>query len=259
MPDIFEDARRALARGQEHARDVETELRQFHESHPYALVDEHDTKNRRIDRHLRVKRPPKRAAELACDAVNNFRMALDRALYAIASSTGALNTSDERYVRDVRFPIEGDRASFEQALGGKYKYLPENVRALLATVEPYARGKGSLLWSLNRIGNINKHRLLVPVRVTDATVATAGFMEAPPLLSAVEDKIAYATQSDRVEPNDGVHVTLNISFDDPEVECPLSLLGFLHEVSHTIEDILNRLEALAVHDGYTRRNRASDR
>lgn len=96
--------------------------------------------------------PPESLDEIAGDAVQNLRQALDHAVCSCARATGKTD-------RGVWFPLVGEGADLEEAIKDKARKLPETVRDIIRTAAP----SGGLLYELHNLSVIDKHRLICGV------------------------------------------------------------------------------------------------
>jgi hypothetical protein len=101
-----------------------------------------------------VKPMPVDLPGLVFDAINNLRSALDQAIYALKPVRG----------KYTYFPFASDAVHFENAIKGRCKNLPQEIRDVLRTFKPY-KGGNNLLWALNELANSNKHGIISPVAI----------------------------------------------------------------------------------------------
>jgi hypothetical protein len=158
MADPFESSRLKIARAKQHVKDLETGIQSFIGSEPYECVSEADPNDAdRFHHKINLVKPlPKGLAVFAGEASNCLREALDNSGYALAAATGKPDS------RSCAFPFSGSSADFERSARGRCKDLRDGIFALLRRFKPY-KGGNDLLWALNGICNVNKHRMLVPV------------------------------------------------------------------------------------------------
>ncbi len=100
------------------------------------------------------------------DAIHNYRSALDH----IAWNLVKVGTKPEpRKPNLVQFPMSRSRKEFE---GEKLNRLPginEDRITVIRRYQPYIRGeRGTAIRRLNRLANMDKHRVLIPAVVTPA-------------------------------------------------------------------------------------------
>jgi hypothetical protein len=103
-----------------------------------------------------VRDVPKRIAILSGDVLQNCRTTLDylaNQLFIVGSPGMPLRTQ-------TSFPIAEDAPTYETKKVRKVKGMREDAVKYIDSLEPY-KGGNSHLWILNRLNNIDKHRLLL--------------------------------------------------------------------------------------------------
>lgn len=250
MADIFDDAREALARAEEHIKNFDSEARRYIESGTSASITETKREGAQEITIVKYAQVPVRMASIACDAVNNLRMALDRLGYATATATGKENP-EQTY-----FPFtEHDRAFDNPEAMRRSEDVPHEVMALFRTFKPY-KGGNDLLWALNRIANINKHRLLVPVLVDVTTVSIFGVGLGPASSLTYSNwdrtkrQVEYAVDLSYGEPNEHVRITFDITFDQPDVIRGQPAVRVLGYVAANVRTIIEAAVEVASRHGY---------
>ena len=149
------DAYLKTTRAKEHIDDLLKELATFHESKPYEFQEKLDFKSQRYRIRIRVKDPPERLSLIAGDVFYCLRASLDYLVWALAS----VNTSS--YAEHTQFPIleRMDVPRFEKQTKG----IPAEAATIIESLQPYRAGDTEaihrhLLWRLNKLCNIDKHR-----------------------------------------------------------------------------------------------------
>jgi hypothetical protein len=96
---------------------------------------------------------------IAGDAIQNLMSTLDHLAYQIVCS----DTADNPPKPDrIYFPISDDAAKYERIKRGKIEGARQETFDAIDTLKPY-KGGNDLLWSLHKLNNIEKHRLLLTV------------------------------------------------------------------------------------------------
>lgn len=103
-----------------------------------------------------------------------LRSALDQCGYAVATASGV------RKPKYAAFPFADSREKIEQQVAGRSKELPDSIRALYRSFNPY-RGGCDILWSINEVANCTKHQFIVPVAHAIGAVAIKNFYSAGPV------------------------------------------------------------------------------
>lgn len=172
------------ARAKEHLEDLRERLRRFRESEPCGIVREDDLKKRKHIIHFRIKSIPEKIPLVVGDFLYCLRSSLDQLVWALAKVPGS-------YPDRTQFPIldHVDTGTFSRCTFG----VPTNAVKIIESLQPYngqtpAAIKSHLLWRLNKLCNIDKHRRIP----TDATATTFNFPRFPkqfvPLIQVDHDK-----------------------------------------------------------------------
>jgi hypothetical protein len=152
-----------VERAKQHIVDLNLRLKEFLDSNPYVVRAQRDPQTRRPVYYLAAVRDvPPIISLLAGDIVQNLRSALDHLafqLYMLGPGGVAGGAGSRTY-----FPIADDAAKYKIEAPRKVKGLrPDAIKAIEA-IEPYKGGttdKSDTLWRLEKMNNIDKHRLLI--------------------------------------------------------------------------------------------------
>lgn len=149
-----------IKRAKDHIVDLERQLRAFIDSGPYKAGAKHDPQTRKLVYYIKSAEPtPDCLPLIAGDAIQNLMSALDHLAYQIVCRDTGDNPPNPNW---IYFPIADDAAKYETKKSGKINGArPESFDAIDA-LKPY-RGGNDLLWTLYRLNNIEKHRLLLTV------------------------------------------------------------------------------------------------
>lgn len=168
-----------LNRAEHHLESLRSDIEGFVKSDFYETVTEFDYKGRLVARLKNVKDPPPELSILIGDCVHNLRSALDHLAYALAAAH--TRPFPERFAATSAFPIFETGPLFRggrnrgRGAAIKMQGMSRSTRAAIQRLQPYHRRKHpylELLWMLEELSNIDKHRL---VHVTTATVAGTSF------------------------------------------------------------------------------------
>jgi len=164
-------------RAKKHSVDLGKAYKAYLHSEPNEVGVKRDPQTRKpIYYVVRVTPIPDELAVIAADVIHNLRVTLDHMAWQLF-----LMGPDARPNRDFKFPIKNDAPSFAAYLKSATETLRKDAIEALRSVEPYKGGQGHGLWELNRLNNIDKHRLLVTVGGAFAGVSVgpiaARFME----------------------------------------------------------------------------------
>lgn len=152
-----------IERAKKHINDLNSEVRTFHASKPYATAIKKDPQSGNLFHHLvKLDHVPISFATIAGDAIHNLRSSLDH----LAQHLWLVNNPAS--TKHFNFPIFNTAADYNKAIvGGKKERLRQDAIDALGKVEAYKGGKGNHIWVLNYLDNIDKHRLIL-------TIASAG-------------------------------------------------------------------------------------
>ncbi|MGD0070893.1 MAG: hypothetical protein ABSB71_04970 [Candidatus Bathyarchaeia archaeon] len=147
-----------IQRGREHFTELNNKIGAFYATQPYQVMTRREPNRGLIYYLTKVEPVPTHIATIAGDVIQNLRSALDHLawqLYLIGTS-GRVN--DEK----VYFPIADDATKYGNRLR-KLTYMRADAITAFNSIQPYKGGKDEKLWILNKLNNIDKHRLLVTV------------------------------------------------------------------------------------------------
>jgi hypothetical protein len=156
MCEPFESSFSKIAWAEKRLADFYWEIVEFGRGNPYGEVDEpHPDKPRHVVRKIKLTRDiPESTLNLASELIHGLRSSLDNAVFDIALATGT------RDPRSAAFPFAKDISEMANALG-RCKNVPPPIQSFLCGLQPY-QGGNDFLWALNKLSNIDKHRILRP-------------------------------------------------------------------------------------------------
>ncbi|MGO9093914.1 MAG: hypothetical protein ACLQGV_01710 [Bryobacteraceae bacterium] len=147
-------------RAKVHLDALRKELHSFCESKPYSFVREEDIEHGRYRIRVDIGAIPDSIFLIAGDLLYCLRSSLDQLVFALAHLTVP-------YPEDTQFPIlakdiasdKDTRKRFEKQTHG----VPTEAVRIIESLQPYHGGnagaiRSHLLWRLNWLGNIDKHR-----------------------------------------------------------------------------------------------------
>ena len=145
-------------RAKKHLADLISLSKAFVASKPYTIDVKRDQSRRPIYYVASIKPLPVEFQTIAADVIHNLRVALDHLARQLW-----LMGPDARPNIEFNFPIRNNARQYEDCLRGLVGSLRQDAIEVLRKVAPYKGGKGHDLWVLNRLNNIDKHRLLITV------------------------------------------------------------------------------------------------
>jgi hypothetical protein len=163
MPSFDERIRHVtlkLQRANQHSDELDRQMRAFLATQPYTVAVRRDQNTRRPIYYVDSVQPVPDAIPLtAGDAIQNLMSALDHLAYQLVCKDTADNPPQPSR---IYFPIANDRATYDGRKQGKMEGATAATIAEIDALQPYGGGDDTL-WSLHRLNNIEKHRLLLTV------------------------------------------------------------------------------------------------
>ncbi len=148
----FSDARAKLGRANKHISEVQTEVAKFLATDFYRLRIEPYENDARIQVVFDSLHQPDKSLNLIVgDAISNLRSVLDYVVVGISGN------------RKGAFPFADAPNQFKGEVkhGAIGAFSIKLADVLLDEIQAYPGGKGQPLWTLNKLRNIDKHRLLL--------------------------------------------------------------------------------------------------
>lgn len=173
-----------LNRAEAHLHSVMAMINEFFRTEFFETSTEIDRRGRLIGRAINVKQPPPELSVLIGDCVFNYRSALDQLAYALAA--GNTDQLPDSYARTSAFPIYQTGPKYRGRRGRparvRMRGMSATAQAVIERLQPFHRRKYPelrLLWMLEELSNVDKHRLVhlgvATQRRTRYTVKGPGF------------------------------------------------------------------------------------
>lgn len=160
--------RQKAERAKEQLRELDARLKSFLESGAYVVAADHDSKPGQILYRLACINPvPVLIAHLAGEVIHTLRSTLDHLAYQLLLK--ATPNASEKERKGMDFPFYDPAKQTESEAFRKIQPLGIDVVEAIRSVKPY-KGGNQLLWALNVLDNINKHRTLLTVSTVYAGV-----------------------------------------------------------------------------------------
>jgi hypothetical protein len=158
MPDIFESSKQKFAWAEKRFGDLQREIENFGQLHPYKEVTEpHPDKVGYEVRKIILTKPlPLDIAHITAEVVGSLRGTLDNAGYSIAVASGKINP------KSTAFPFAGSAEGMAKAIKGRCGDIPPQFHSLFCGFQPYPGGN-DFLWALNEVCNTEKHKIVIPM------------------------------------------------------------------------------------------------
>lgn len=130
------------------------------ETIPYKVGMKRDTQTRKPIYYVTSADPvPDDIALIAGDAVQNLMGTLDHLAYQLVCKDTADNPPNPNW---IYFPVADDLASYEAKKLGKMRGIGAAAVQAIDALRPF-RGGNDGLWTLYRLNNVEKHRMLLAV------------------------------------------------------------------------------------------------
>jgi hypothetical protein len=216
-------------------------------------------------RHYRVARQPTVPASLALiagDVIHNLRSALDHLAFALCMADGQQLTPGQQ--KGIYFPITETRDKHEAAIKSQLQGLaPSDAIDEIRLIEPHGDGASAVLWTLAKLSNTDKHRLVLDVRLKppglDVGLQMGHMMRELLLAKGMEpipidslSLIAYGSETElRVgdivysEPGDRESLPIRLAFpvvlNEPDITDVRPIVPLLGEMISAVDVCLRRL------------------
>jgi hypothetical protein len=147
-----------VERAKEHLDILNIEMNKFIDMKPPHVSAQEDIKNALYILRIQIPIIDPKLGIIAGDAIYSLRSALDHIAWQLA-----LTTTDRPHNRTT-FPIvDKDTPEKMQTFGNITRDIPADAVNEIKVLQPYLRGasyKDDLLWKLNKLCNIDKHRVI---------------------------------------------------------------------------------------------------
>jgi hypothetical protein len=241
MSDPFASPKRRITRARQHTENIKTGVSAFFQSHPYAQVAERNARG--FEEHkIKLTRPiPDEITDLAYEAIEALRSALDQAVHPVAIACGVKNPDH------ILFPVADNASDFENVLKGRMKGVPPDIVTLFRSFQPY-QGGNELIWALNRVRRQGTHRLIMPVGTVSGGVV-GNFQISSPMPLTVYDKPKWDSEKNEAiyavtGPRSNLQYNFEIAFYIAFGQVEGALAG--EPVIETLEDMIAEVERLVL-------------
>lgn len=154
---MFDSAKLKIGRARKHIGELKDTFAEYQRRRPYTIAVRNLQATRQMGLGVQTEPLPKEIPVIIGDIVHNLRSALDHAACDLAKS------------KSIKFPFNEERSKFFDAEGAfecKRTLALDSARPglgtyIIDTIKPYKAGNG-LLWSVNKLNNIDKHEAIVP-------------------------------------------------------------------------------------------------
>jgi hypothetical protein len=157
-PSALECLNKKIERAEKHLIDLGELIQDFIASSPYEIVSYDDAD--RLHKTFKVnilKSFPLDIAVIIGDVLQNFRSTLDHLAYHLVSIG-----PPGRRATYIYFPIFESATKYEAEKMRKIQGMGDPAIKVIDAIQPYKRGNGHALWTLQTMNNRDKHSLLIP-------------------------------------------------------------------------------------------------
>jgi hypothetical protein len=254
--DPLAGARKKIERAKYHLSQLEGAVEIFLQGGPYdidAQIDADGLRNRPY-RVVRAANPPLDIPAITGEVLNSLRSVLDHIAYG-AVWVG-LNGQHPAKPTTVEYPIAESAAAYpglrNRGLGG----ARQDALDAIDKTEPYKGGQGEVLWRLNKLNNIDKHRFLLtvgaafvgadfgPRMAADMKAATGRDVAVPsfflkPTTSLFPLEVGQVVEFPTpFEPHPKVQFLFDIALGEPEILHGEPLLKTVHQIVDAVDALL---------------------
>ena len=212
------------ARAHQHIQNLEREVREFLDGNPYRVGIKPDPQfPKAVTQHYLARAEPMTAIIplIAGDALHNMRSALDYLAWDLVEigslAQGITLTATER--KRIGFPIVDTESptQYETSRKRKVKGMTQAAIDAIDATKPY-KGGNDVLWRLNQLNNIDKHRLLIAVG------SAMAHFKAPRFIRRTLARTTLEKKGIDVPPNVDLSPALNFNIipDKAFRNCPLN-------------------------------------
>lgn len=201
---------RKLEWADKHIVDLGHELAGFRVAKTKAVIRENDPNRPGYSRWILTDASiPDPITLILGDAIHNLRSALDHFANAIVRDNGKQPSfkTDFPIWRSPKFDRKEYEATVETKLGRAAKPVVQEFKGL----EPYEGGKNELLWALDKLDVVDKHRFLVVLALRPGSVGFSPWAELKKIVSpkptaVLPNQFIYVRPADRAPLEDGSQI-----------------------------------------------------
>ena len=154
----LESVRAKLKHAKQHIQNAERECQAFFESGPYLISRQHHPQQKDwVVYGLTATRPiPNPIALTTGDALSNLRSVLDYLAWELVTVNG------QKPTRQTSFPIYDSASNYQKDSHRRMRGMSDIAIRTIDSCTPW-KGGNDVLWKLNELNNIHKHRVLITV------------------------------------------------------------------------------------------------
>jgi hypothetical protein len=155
----YQQALAKLDWAKQHLKKFNAATRVFHDTHPFTTFIKENPETGELVYYVgEIPEIPAHISLIAGDVLHSLRSALDYLACGMVPTVTA----------NTKFPIGHSAQHYKSSLGRLVPGLSQKALEVLEEIKPY-QGGNLLLWTLHRLDNIDKHRLLLAACMTEFT------------------------------------------------------------------------------------------
>jgi hypothetical protein len=241
-PGLLESPKRRLKRAKEKIRRLEKRIATFFKKKPGAPITETDAQGVTTHAFRFNHQIPESWGDVAVEAIEALRSALDQCGYAVAVRSGVAEP------RNAYFPFGDTPTELDANTKGRCKDLPPEISTLFRSFESHKGGNYSL-WALNKLCNANKHRLLMPVgiasggNVINQMKIGGGVRVRVPTFDRDKNQIVVAETDPGAHFEYDMNLTFFVAFDEFNGVKGGPAVGILDSIAGEVDRVIRATEA----------------
>jgi len=235
------DAQQKVKRAKKFLQELKDEINEFHATKPYRVIEE------KIDEEfsalkLRFKKIfPREIKAILGDLTSNLRASLDLMVCELAKNNG-------RGISGIYFPTAESKQRFDSNdVQEIIRNLSDEAKAFINGLEPYKGGKHQLLWVLNKLEIVNKHRALINIGSNSTQIridrmnmpVVTGLEIVPPRWDAEDESLVLLKMKEGTVVEYSITVNFFTGFRDIELIEGVEIVSVCTKLIEEVEDILN--------------------
>lgn len=246
MTDPFQSSYRRISRATKHMHELDKKIHKFFKKKPYEEVIEDDKSGKtKLYKIKLTKQIPSGFTDLAVEAIEGLRSALDHATYATAILSGK---SDPRH---TYFPISESETELDNVIKGRCKDVPLDIITVCRSFKPY-KGGNTAVFVLNQLCNINKHRLIHPIGMAHAEtkiqqmhITTGDFAFFINDWNREKNELLFARTAPNSKLQYCIKFSFSIVFGAPDAMGDQPVIPVLRRIADEVKLIVTTIESVA--------------
>jgi hypothetical protein len=248
MIDPFQSPLRRYSRAKKHIDNLDKKIVKFFKKQPYSRTIEDDIDGINKTHKIKLtKQIPIAFTDLAVEAIEGLRSTLDQATFAACISAGQSNP------RNTYFPISDSPSELDNVIKGRCKDIPSDIITLCRSFNTY-KGGNDLIFALNRLCNVNKHRLIIPVGLANAgthykhLVASGGISIPNPVWDRGKNEIIFAKTAPDTKLQYDINFSFFIAFGESDIVEGQPVVPILRNIAKEVLKIVLAIQSASKHN-----------